>query len=247
MGAWDTYNARLSEKGGNLRDARKSRLDGFINRRLPKTLSYFTALVDGIEQELAIINTDNFDIKKCIALPGEDISSGSIVEWKDNHWLVFEEDVNDEAYKKATMQQCNHLLKWIALDENEEPVIRERWCVVFDGTRYLTGETMSRYVSNGLTLGDSRAWMLISRDADTVKLGRANRFLIDDEDSDTTLSYSLSKPFKLGGVFNKHGSMSFVLTEVNSEDDDNFELRIADYYKYFPRPGAPTPKEGSWL
>ena len=29
--------------------------------------------------------------------------------------------------------------------------------------------------------------------------------------------------------------MSFVMTEVNTEDDDNFELRVADYYKHFPR------------
>lgn len=29
--------------------------------------------------------------------------------------------------------------------------------------------------------------------------------------------------------------MVFVLTECNTEDTDNFDLRIANYYDYFPR------------
>jgi hypothetical protein len=67
---------------------------------------------------------------------------------------------------------------------------------------------------------------------------RGCRFLIDDEGSDTMLAYELTKPFKLSGVYNNKGVFKFVLQEVNSTDDDNQDLRIADYYKHFPKDGG---------
>ena len=77
--------------------------------------------------------------------------------------------------------------------------------------------------------------MIIVNNEHTTKLKRGCRFLIDDADSETMLAYELTKPFKLGGVFNNQGVFKFVLQEVNTTDDDNQELRIADYYKQFPR------------
>ena len=253
MTAWDSYNARLEAKGGTLRGARLQRESNYINRKLPDSLSYHTALVNGVEQQLAIINSDNLEIKTVISLPGEDILNGSLVEWAENYWIVVREDPNKELYTKTIMQQCNHLLKWITLNENV-PEIIQRWCYISDGTKYLTGETVSSYNDNGMSLGDTRISMLIARDSHTVKLNRNNRFIIDDIDSERPLAYRLTKPFKVGGVFNNRGAMGFVLTEVNTEDDDNLDLHIADYYAYFPTTNGDNPPtddtddgRGSWL
>lgn len=54
----------------------------------------------------------------------------------DNYWLVTERDPNITLYTKAKLLQCNHLLKWI----NSDDKIITQWCVVEDGTKYLTGE-----------------------------------------------------------------------------------------------------------
>jgi hypothetical protein len=233
VSAWDSYKARLEAKGASLRGARFQREFGYLNRKLPSSLSYHTAVVNGAEQQLAIINSDNFDIKTVCALPGEDILGGSLVEWAEHYWIVVSEDANKELYTKVIMQRCNYLLKWIVIDEAGDPEIIERWCYVSDGTKYLNGETMT-HSDNNLSLGDTRISMMIARDQYTVKLNRSNRFLIDDYDSPTVLAYRLTKPFKLGGIFNSRGAIGYVLTEVNTEDDDNFELHIADYYKHFP-------------
>jgi hypothetical protein len=230
MNAWDSYQSRLDARGGSLRGMRLNRVSRNINRKVVGSLSYFSATVNGKEQELAIINSDHLNMKTICSLPGEDIIGGSLVFWSGNYWIVTERDVNNELYTKATMQQCNYLLKWII-----DGTIVERWCIITDGTKYLTGETISSYNDNGMSLGDTRISMIISRDSITARLGRHNRFLIDDNESDKVLAYRLTKPFKLGSVFNNHGAMAFVLSEVNTEDDDNFELLIADYYKYFPR------------
>ena len=86
-----------------------------------------------------------------------------------------------------------------------------------------------------VTRGDSRIALTLPKDAETILLERENRFIIDDYDAPEPLAYRLSKPFKLGGTFNGDGVLRFVLTECNTEDTDNIELHIPNYYKYFPR------------
>jgi hypothetical protein len=40
---------------------------------------------------------------------------------------------------------------------------------------------------------------------------------------------------------------SLVMQEVQTTKDDNQDLMIADYYKYFPKETPVTPAEGVWL
>lgn len=192
--------------------------------------SFYPVIIDGNEKSLAIINTDDFDKKTICSVPGDEIIGGSLVLWQETYWLVTEIDANNELYAKASMERCNHRLRWISSDGR----IIERWSIVSDGTKYMIGETTG-VSGNSMTLGDTRIAVAVARDAETVKLNRSYRFLIDDEDSNSVLAYRLSKPFKIGGVHNGHGVMHFIMSECNSEDDDNFDLRIADYYKHFPR------------
>lgn len=236
MNAWDSYQARLSVRGSSTRDVKMNREIQYLERKLRNSLSYHKAVVDGAEQELAIINSDNLNQKTVCTMPGDSIRCGALVEWMGNRWLVTAVDANNELYTKATMLQCNHLLKWVT-DDGE---IVERWSIVEDSTKYLTGETVSRYNENGMVLGDSRIAVTVGKDKYTVKLGRKNRFLIDDPDSDAILAYRLTKPLKVGSVYNGQGVLGFILTEVNSEDTDNPELGIADYYKHFPRRHDPV-------
>lgn len=100
----------------------------------------------------------------------------------------------------------------------------------------LTGEYEDRNFV--VTRGDSRIAITIARNKDTAKLGRQNRFLIDDPESAHMLAYALTKPLKFSSVYGENGVYKFVLQEVNTTDDDNQELGIADYWLHFPRGGG---------
>lgn len=229
MSIWDSYENRIAVRGNSKRETFLRREQHMLSSKLSESLSYHSVIVDGVACDVAIINSDNLDEKKIYStIPGE-IRGGSLVEWMDNHWLVTELDANSEVYTMAKMTQCNHLLKWI----DDEGKICEHWCIVADGTKYLTGEYEDRNFI--VTRGDSRISVTVAKNEDTVKLGRKNRFLIDDTDSSEKLSYTLSKPLKVGWVYNTDGVYSFVLQEVATTDYDNHELGIADYYKYFPK------------
>ena len=103
----------------------------------------------------------------------------------------------------------------------------------FLNTTDLTGEYSDSFFV--ATRGDSRIAVTLPKDEETLALGRDARFIIDDYNAPNPLAYRLTKPFKLGGSYDNDGVVIFVMTECNSEFDDNPVLHIADYYKYFPR------------
>ena len=246
MSAWDLYESRIGVRGGNKRNAIKRREVHNILSHLPDNMSYTDVTIDGIAQTVAIINSDNLDEKTILSLPGEDIKHGGLVEWMDNRWLVVEKDANRTLYTRAKLQQCNYLLKWVS----EDKVIHEQWCYVEDGTKYLTGELEDRHFV--VTRGDARIAITLARNEDSAKLNRENRFIVDDPLSTKMMAFQLTKPIKLNNVFNENGVFKFVLQEVTATGDDNFELQIADYYKYFPREHTedgtePISGKGSWL
>lgn len=232
MSSFDLYAERMRVRGVTRRDTALQREQRMINDKLRHSLSFHHAMLDGVDREVAIINTDNLDTKMIYSMPGDDIAHGAYVDWMNQMWLVIEKDYNTEVYTRAKMQQCNYLLKWV----DDDHIIHEQWAVVEDGTKYLTGEYEDR--SFIITRGDSRIAITLQRNENSAKLGRLNRFLIDDPLSGTRLAYALTKPLKFSGVYGKteeelNGVLKFVLQEVNTTDDDNQELGIADYYKHF--------------
>ena len=251
MNGFDIYAERMRVRGNTRRDTALQREQRMLTEKLQHSLSFHNAVVDGEKRQVAIINSDNLNEKYIYSLPGEDIKHGAYVEWMNQVWLVVEKDYNIEVYTRAKLMQCNYLLKWV----DEKHVIHEQWCVVEDGTKYLTGEYEDRNFV--VTRGDSRIAITIARNKDTAKLGRQYRFLIDDPESGHMLAYALTKPLKFSAVYGMtteelNGVYKFVMQEVVTTDDDNQELGIADYYKHFLhdtyihgkpaiRPEEPTP------
>ena len=152
MSVWDVYEDRLSASGSTRHDASLIREKRLLLNRTSESLSYtevkvFTedngynihtneAQSRAIIQNVSIINSDNLNEKSLITLPGEDMDVGSLIYWEDNYWLVTERDANIKVYTKVKLEQCNHLLRWI----NDKHEVMEQWCIIEDGTKYLTGE-----------------------------------------------------------------------------------------------------------
>lgn len=251
MSVWDAYAGRMEVSGRTKQDAHHRREVRNIDMRLPDSLSYTEAVIyvpehgwniasDEVAQyaetkNVAIINSDNLNEKMIMAMPGDEIENGSLVFWMEQYWLVTEQDANNTIYRRSKMIQCNHLLRWVSADHE----ICEQWCIVEDGTKYLTGEYEDRNFI--VTRGDSRISVQLARNKETVRLDRSNRFLIDDVDAPHPLAYLLTKPLKLGS-YQEKGCFKFVLQEVTETDDDNVKLRIADYYKHFPKEAPIDPK-----
>ena len=227
MGAWDTYRARMAVHGNTERERALNMTQAFITNKIADSLSYHSVFIDGIEQEVTILNQrEDMAIKKICALPNESLTHGGIVDFADSKWLITEVDANDEVYTSGMMRRCNYLLKWL----DEKGRLIEKWCVVEDGTKYLIGEK----TESMMAIGDARIAITIARDEDTIKLERGKRFLVGDVESGNVLAYQITKPNHLFNVYNNKGVFRYILNEVNVTDDDNIGLCVADYYNWKP-------------
>ena len=233
MGVWDVYGARIAAKGGTKRESTIIREKRRINTHLVDNPSYQECIVDGVDRVCGIINSDNYNEKTIISMPDEDLRHGALVEWMDNKWLIIDRDPNTTMYTKCTMKQCNYFLKWVDLEGN----VCGQWAIISDGTKYLTGELEDRdFIA---TRGDTRLSVVVSRTEETLKLDRTTRFIIDDPECHEHLAYVLTKPLRMGSTYNGDGVFNFVVQEVETTDNDDLELLVADYYKYHPRPSTP--------
>lgn len=238
MSVWNTYEARLGASNNSVGDPkRNSVLDhaqGRISRKITASLSYNTVKVNGVDKQVSIKDvTGDYTTKKIFSMPGESLPHGELIGWENSMWLVTEVDAHHAIYSEGLMRRCNYYLRWI----DEIGNIIGRWCVVEDGTKYLIGEK----TEDMMAIGDARVAVTIGKDCDTNKLSRGRRFLIDDMDSDNVLAYQITKPNKLFNVYNGKGVFRFILNEVNLTDNDNVELRIADYYSWEPQVNTPKP------
>lgn len=226
MSGWGVYERYRDTLGRTKREMWVQHTRDNYTRKMIESPSYRTVQINGIEQGVCIVHTAEMDQKKIYSLPGEHLEHGGLVDFANNKWLITEIDADNIIYDKGIMQQCNHILRWISKDGT----LKEKWCYVADGTKYLIGEKTREF----LTIGDARIAITIGKDEDTVELERGLRFLIDDSDSDAVLAYQITKPNKMFNVFNGKGVFRFILNEVQLTADDNKKLRIADYNTWKP-------------
>ena len=222
----------MSVIGRSKRDMWVNHTQQSLKRRFMDSPSCFRVEINGVKQ-LAVIEhyRNEYAYKKILALPGDHLKHGGIVDFANNKWLITELDANNEIYERGIMRQCNHILRWIGSDGK----LREKWCVVEDGTKYLIGEKAKEM----MTIGDGRIALTIGKDEETIELCRGLRFLIDDTDSEFVTAYQITKSNKLYNVFNGEGVFRFILNEVQLQAGDNTELRIADYTTWKPASAMP--------
>ncbi len=225
MSVWESYIERISQTG-TMRDALVEQAKNSIAQMIYDSPSCHNVHIDGLEQHVSITHTQDFNEKRICSVPGEHLVHGGLVCFADSHWLITELDADNEIYDRGLMLRCNHMLRWIGKDGK----LKEQWCVVEDGTKYLIGE----YTERVMAIGDARIALTIAKNKDTEELCRGVRFLIDDPDSEAVLAYQITKPNKLFNVYNGKGVFKFILNEVQLTPDDHKALRIADYTNWSP-------------
>lgn len=222
MSGWDIYEARMSTK----RQMWVDRARTSIERRLLDSPSCHTVKVNGFDQTLSITHRTTHTEKRVCAMPGEALVHGGLVEYNNSVWLITEVDTDNEVYQRGLMKRCNHILRWISRDGR----LKEKWCIVEDGTKYLIGERSEEKI----TIGDARIAVTIGKDEDTLELDRGLRFLIDDKDIESPTAYQITKSNRFFNTTHDDGVFRFILNEVVRTDADNIRHRIADYNNWLP-------------
>jgi hypothetical protein len=232
---WDLYSNLIHADGKTQRERTIQRSKRDIAKMVQHSPAYKEVLVDGNPQKVAIISSSTeLDTKKITSMPNETINIGSIVEWNNEHWIVYDNDCEDVIYQRGMMYRCNVYLKW----QNEKGEIIGRYGYISDSTKQAVGLKTSGEVMYQL---EQRYKGYFPLDSETIKIRRDKRFLIDI-DSFNPDAYIVTNRNVMNYNFNtkdidenyelntKDHLIIFMFTQTQrNEKRDNFDLMVADY------------------
>lgn len=232
---WERYSSLLYCDGETQRDRTIKRTQREVSKMVQHSPAYKRVLVDGKPQFVAIISSSTeLDTKKITSMPNESINIGSIIEWNNEHWIVYDNDCEDVIYQRGMMYRCNVYLKW----QNEKGEIIGRYGYLSDSTKQSVGLKTSGDVMYQL---EQRYKGYFPLDSETIKIRRDKRFLIDI-DSFNPDAYIVTNRNVMNYNFNtkdidedkelntKDHLIIFMFTQTQRNNDrDDYDLMIADY------------------
>ena len=221
---WSLYKNKIEYNGETKRERVINKFKNQIISQSEENVAFHNISINN-EREIGVYITATQEIDKKIIqlLPQDTIDVGNIIIFKNLHWLVLEVDFNDELYRKATIRQCNRLIK---LQNPKTLEIIERWCFV--------NKPYTSNLENGKTIVSlkGRFDVQLPYDEETVLLDVGKRLMFDVID-ETPKVYKIefadintNKYEDVNGGFIEWTIISDTYTE-----NDNKELMICDYKK----------------
>lgn len=195
------------------------------------TLDAEDVTINGTASKLLVIKQSDENIKKIKSRPGEPFYLGDLVTWLSTNWLVDKIDADNRINTHGKMRRCNAQLNWL----DQAGTVQTRYGYCDDATKYDDGESRGQQ----LRTGEFQIKVLLPMDADTVKINRGKRFLIDastfvrdiEEGGEHPTAFKVTRRNVITGSHGGHGYIELTMTETAySHETDNPYLMIADYY-----------------
>ncbi len=176
MSSYSTYELqRIISRSNNVNSMKELQIRDIkhrITRDFRKSIDAEDVLING-EEQLVLITRDKGDeqIKKIKSLPDERFELGDIVNWNGTNYIIYKMDADRRIQSKGRMYECNMTLRW----KNSKGEIIERVGKAEDATKYGEGTEGTEVIR----IGKFQLKVLVRLDAETVKIRRDDRFVVD--------------------------------------------------------------------
>ena len=172
----DVYWYRITKYGENHKEREYNYSVRNFEKYLNEHPSSVDVIVDSTHTRASIISNkqDQYKLTKQILTSiNTIINPGSIVEWNDGHWIVYQKEVNpNQAYNSCYMVECNKKLKWI----DEYGVEQEEWAYIFSSKDSIVKQNFRTW--NRLITPQPNQWLeMLVPAKKTIKMDQ--KFIID--------------------------------------------------------------------
>ena len=172
----DVYWYRVTKYGENHKEREYNYSVRNFEKYLNEHPSSVDVIVDSTHTRASIISNkqDQYKLTKQILTSiNTIINPGSIVEWNDGHWIVYQKEVNpNQAYNSCYMVECNKKLKWI----DEYGVEQEEWAYIFSSKDSIVKQNFRTW--NRLITPQPNQWLeMLVPAKKTIKMDQ--KFIID--------------------------------------------------------------------
>lgn len=172
----DVYWYRVTKYGENHKEREYNYSVRNFEKYLNEHPSSVDVMIDSTHTRASIISNkqDQYKLTKQILTSiNTAINPGSIVEWNDGHWIVYQKEVNpNQAYNSCYMVECNKKLKWI----DEYGVEQEEWAYIFSSKDSIVKQNFRTW--NRLITPQPNQWLeMLVPAKKTIKMDQ--KFIID--------------------------------------------------------------------
>lgn len=172
----DVYWYRVTKYGENHKEREYNYSVRNFEKYLNEHPSSVDVIIDSTHTRASIISNkqDQYKLTKQILTNiNTTINPGSIVEWNDGHWIVYQKEVNpNQAYNSCYMVECNKKLKWI----DEYGVEQEEWAYIFSSKDSIVKQNFRTW--NRLITPQPNQWLeMLVPAKKTIKMDQ--KFIID--------------------------------------------------------------------
>lgn len=213
------YRKIQNAHGANsLRDAQIQQIKSDLNRDFNKPLDCESVLIDGVEHDLTIIETNNLDEKKIKSRPNDSFHSGQIVYWADWHWIITKVNRRSEIVSNGEMKECTYHLYW---QDNTGKII-DKWAYASNASSYSNGTTGNATI----TLTANQFLVVMPKDDDTINL-EETRMIIDNRTNDRQTPYKLTRLDNVTADYGV-GCTYYIFTLDQRNDDKDKKVTLED-------------------
>jgi len=176
-------------------------------------------------------------MERSILVPIGTLKAGNYIFYENEYWLIMGRPGNNKIYEKATLIECQYLLKW----QNTIGDIIERWVNITSASKYDVGENDGKTI----VLTSNNYTILIPNDNESFELN-GKRVFIDLSSTNPERVFKITRTDDPLYNYNSHGGVLSLIadkTELN-KNKDNQQLRICDYID-ISNPSTPLPSSPS--
>lgn len=239
----ELYKNRLQAQGGSTSNAMIQNSNSIMNQTFRNSTAYKLAVINGEEVDVRFyegssvnIDSDEPDYQLQFR-PNVRYNVGTYVNIPNNmneyeDWMIV---MGSHAvmFPKYRILKCNYTLRWIADDKR----IYEQRVVLKTRNSYSSGIWSNNFM---VTLDNQiQVWMPFTELTKTIEYNR--RFLITYNELHP-VSYKVTK---VEDAVAK-GLVKLTLLQDEVGNEDNLDLMIADYYKYYPKDNVEHPSENRY-
>ena len=172
----DVYWYRVTKYGENHKEREYNYSVRNFEKYLNEHPSSVDVVIDHTPARASIISNkqDQYKLTKQILTSiNTIINPGSIVEWADGYWIVYQKEINpNQAYNSCYMVECNKRLKWI----DEYGVEQEEWAYIFSSKDSIVKQNFRTW--NRLITPQPNQWLeMLVPAKKTIKMDQ--KFIID--------------------------------------------------------------------
>ena len=163
---------------------------------------------------------------------------GDVFSYDGGYWICIESNNRHDIERTGKVEECNYYLQW----QNPKTLeIHGRWCSVRDPYSLAVDERAKLVIT-----GNAKYRIKMPHDAETALFHADKRFLIDMANNEP-ISYAI---IKYDAITNRYaarneGFLVITLRESQIQEDDNWDLMIANYKDPGSLPNVPSVLNGS--